>query len=104
MTKPIGNEMIVPDNPWKRVSSETKYENPWFHVREDRVVRPDGKPGRYSVVSAARLATGIVPLWPDGSVTLVGQYRYPLDEYSWEIPEGGGALTDPQDAVLVWRR
>lgn len=82
------------ENPWKRISSSTKYENPWFRVREDEVVKPDGNPGTYSVVSAARLATGIVPLWADGSLTLVGQFRYPLDEYTWEIPEGGGDLRD----------
>lgn len=83
-------------NPWKTLSSSTLYGNKWFTVREDRVIRPDGQPGTYSVVSAGRLATGILALWPDGSLTLVGQYRYPLKEYSWEIPEGGGDLTaDP---------
>ena len=55
-----------------------------------QVIRPDGQPGIYGVVSAGRLAVGILPLWDDGSVTLVGQYRYPVNEYSWEIPEGGG--------------
>lgn len=80
------------ENPWKVVSSSHKYENAWFSVREDQVVRPDGKPGVYGVVSARRLATGILPVWQDGSLTLVGQYRYPLNEYSWEIPEGGGDL------------
>jgi len=81
---------------WKTVSSTFIYGNKWFTVREDQIVRPDGQAGTYSVVSAARLATGILPLWPDGSLTLVGQYRYPLSEYSWEIPEGGGPLdADP---------
>jgi 8-oxo-dGTP pyrophosphatase MutT (NUDIX family) len=66
-------------------------------VREDQVVRPDGQAGTYSVVSASRIATGILPLWPDGSLTLVGQYRYPIQEYSWEIPEGGGPIAaDPE--------
>lgn len=83
----------MPMNPWKRLSSSPIYGNEWFAVREDRVIRPDGQLGTYSVVSASRLATGIVPLWPDGTVTLVGQYRYPLDEYCWEIPEGGGDLS-----------
>lgn len=83
----------MPTNPWKTLSSSPIYGNQWFAVREDRVVRPDGELGTYSVVSASRLATGIVPLWQDGTVTLVGQHRYPLDEYSWEIPEGGGDLT-----------
>jgi 8-oxo-dGDP phosphatase len=85
-------------NPWKTLSSARIYGNPWFSVREDTVIRPDGQPGTYTVVSAARLATGIVPLWPDDTITLVGQYRYALDEYSWEIPEGGGPLdADPLD-------
>ena len=79
-------------NPWKTLSTVHIYQNNWFAVREDRVIRPDGELGTYSVVSAGRLATGIVPLWPDNTVTLVGQHRYPLDEYSWEIPEGGGDL------------
>jgi 8-oxo-dGTP pyrophosphatase MutT (NUDIX family) len=83
----------MPTNPWKTLSSSPIYGNQWFAVREDRVVRPDGQLGTYSVVSASRLATGIVPLWEDGTVTLVGQYRYPLEEYSWEIPEGGGDLS-----------
>ncbi|HEV8619482.1 MAG TPA: NUDIX domain-containing protein [Nitrospiraceae bacterium] len=77
-------------NPWKTLSSSQIYTNPWFSVREDQVIAPDGRPDIYHVVSARRLAVGIVPVWQDGSVTLVGQYRYPIQEYSWEIPEGGG--------------
>jgi 8-oxo-dGTP pyrophosphatase MutT (NUDIX family) len=77
-------------NPWKTLSSAPVYNNQWFSVREDRVIRPDGNPGIYGVVSAKRLAVGILPLWEDGSLMLVGQYRYPLNDYSWEIPEGGG--------------
>src|SRR5262249_8630540 len=81
-------------NPWTQVSSREIYANPWFRVREDQVLRPDGSPGTYSVVMAARWALGILPLWPDGTLTLVGQFRYPLGEYSWELPEGGGDLTE----------
>jgi 8-oxo-dGTP pyrophosphatase MutT (NUDIX family) len=81
-------------NPWKQLSTTDIYQNPWFAVREDQVLRPDGSPGIYGVVTAARWALGVVPLWPDGTVTLVGQYRYPIGEYSWEIPEGGGDLAD----------
>lgn len=83
-------------NPWKRLSSSHIYGTNWFAVREDQVIHPDGRRGTYSVVSATRLAAGILPLWPDGTLTLVGQFRYPLNEYSWEVPEGGGALdADP---------
>ena len=82
----------MPENPWKRLSSTYVHENPWFAVREDAVIRPDGAPGTYGVVEARRLAIAVVPLWPDNTVTLVGQYRYPIDEYTWEVPEGGGPL------------
>lgn len=77
-------------NPWKTLRSTPVHRNPWFSVRTDDVVRPDGRPGTYSVVTAERLATGILPLWEDRSLTLVGQHRYAIREYSWEIPEGGG--------------
>jgi len=76
-------------NPWKTLSSRTAYENPWITVREDQVIRPDGKPGIYGVVET-RIATGIVALTPDREVYLVGQYRYAMKQYSWEIIEGGG--------------
>ncbi|SRR5579883_2598965 len=76
--------------PWKRLGSREVYINPWIRVREDQVVRPDGKPGIYGVVEFGNVALGAVPLADNGDTFLVGQYRYTLDEYSWEIPEGGG--------------
>ncbi len=75
--------------PWTRVSSRPIYENPWIAVREDAVVHPDGKPGIYGVVHFKNRAVAVVPLDAEGRVVLVGQHRYPLDSYSWEIPEGG---------------
>jgi 8-oxo-dGDP phosphatase len=91
----------VDRNPWKTVTSHMKYGNAWFSVREDEVIRPDGSAGIYGVVSAERLAVGILPLWPDNSLTLVGQYRYAIEEYSWEIPEGGGnASCDALDIAV----
>ncbi len=80
----------MPRNPWTRQASRKVYETEWFSVRRDDVLRPDGQPGVYSVIEAERHALGVVPLWDDGTITLVGQHRYPLDQYSWEIPEGGG--------------
>ena len=75
-------------NPWKKLSSRIVYENPWIRVREDQVITPSGTHGMYGVVDA-RIAVGIVALTEDNSIYLVGQYRYPNDVYSWEIPEGG---------------
>lgn len=75
-------------NPWKKVSTRVVYDNPWIRVREDEVVRPDGLPGIYGVVHFKNIAVGVLAL-EDGMLYLVGQYRYPLERYSWEIPEGG---------------
>ena len=84
-------------NPWTTLSRRVAYENPWIAVREDQVVRPDGQPGIYGVVQFKNRAVGVLPVEVDGSVWLVGQYRYPLDRYSWEIPEGGcPAGEDPE--------
>lgn len=75
-------------NPWKTIGTRPVYSNPWISVREDTVIRPDGKEGIYGVVDT-RVATGVVALTDDGQIYLVGQYRYPIDLYSWEIIEGG---------------
>jgi 8-oxo-dGTP pyrophosphatase MutT (NUDIX family) len=77
-------------NPWRVTASRVVYENPWMVVREDAVVRPDGAPGIYGVVGFRSVALGAVPLFGDGTTMLVGQHRYPLGAWSWEIPEGGG--------------
>lgn len=75
-------------DPWKKLSSRTAYQNAWLRVREDAVIRPDGKEGIYSVVEL-RPSVGIVALNAAGEIVLVGQWRYPLGRYSWEIPRGG---------------
>ena len=79
-------------NPWQTLGTEVKYHNPWISVREDQVLNPSGGRGIYGVVSMKNKALGIVPVDADGNTWLVGQYRYPLNEYSWEIPMGGGLL------------
>jgi len=75
--------------PWRRRARRVAYENPWITVWHDDVVRPDGNPGIYGVVHFAALAAGVVVLDDADRVLLVGQHRYTLDAYSWEIPEGG---------------
>ena len=75
-------------NPWKTLSTRIVYENRWIRIREDQVIRPDGEPGIYGVVEYHG-CVGVLPIDAEGNVHLVGQYRYVLDRYSWEIPEGG---------------
>ncbi len=75
-------------NPWKTLSSKIVYKNPWITLREDAVVTPSGAKGIYGVVDC-KIATGVVAITKDNDIVLVGQYRYTMDEYSWEIIEGG---------------
>jgi 8-oxo-dGTP pyrophosphatase MutT (NUDIX family) len=86
-------------NPWTTLSSRAVYENPWIGVREDEVIRPDGLPGIYGVVHFKNRAVGVLPVDRDGTIWLVGQYRYPLAAYSWEIPEGGCPETESPEGT-----
>lgn len=79
-------------NPWKVLHSHKVYENKWIRVDEHKVIDPNGNNGIYSVVHFQNLAIGIIPLDKDYNTWIVGQYRFPLNEYSWEIPEGGGDM------------
>ncbi len=78
------------NNPWVTLHGEVKFETPWITVSKYDVLNPAGNPGLYGVVSFKNLAIGILPLDNDLNTWLVGQWRYPLKQYSWEIPEGGG--------------
>jgi 8-oxo-dGTP pyrophosphatase MutT (NUDIX family) len=78
-------------NPWTVLASRELYNNPWIQVTEHQVLNPSGGPGIYGVVHFHNLAIGVVP-YADGKIWMVGQYRFPLDAYSWEIPEGGGKI------------
>ena len=87
-------------NPWQTLNSAVRYENPWLAIRHEEVLTPAGTPGIYGVVSFKNKAVGVIPLDEAGNTYLVGQHRYPLDEYSWEIPEGGSPLgTDPLESA-----
>jgi 8-oxo-dGTP pyrophosphatase MutT (NUDIX family) len=83
-----------PRNPWSRITRRVAYENPWIILYDDRVLRPDGQPGIYGVVHFRARAVGIVALDAEDRVLLVGQHRYTLDRYSWEIPEGGAPFSE----------
>jgi 8-oxo-dGTP pyrophosphatase MutT (NUDIX family) len=70
------------------------YDSPWIRVREDRFRHRKGAEGRYAVCGFRRTACGVLALDDQDRVVLVGQWRYPLEAYSWEIPEGGGEVTE----------
>jgi 8-oxo-dGTP pyrophosphatase MutT (NUDIX family) len=87
-------------NPWQILENKEIYENPWILVTEFQVINPSGGKGIYGRVHFKNTAVGIVPIDEDGFTWLIGQYRFPLNQYSWEIPEGGGGSGEnPLDAA-----
>ncbi len=76
-------------NPWEITKSSTAYDNPWIKITHNEVINPSGNEGIYGVVHFKNYAVGVLPLDRDLNTYLVGQYRFPLNAYSWEIPEGG---------------
>lgn len=82
----------LPKLPSKWITKKTTevYETPWIKVTDHQIIDPGGNDGQYGVIEFKNFAIGIVPLDEDNNTWLVGQYRYPVDAYSWEIPAGGG--------------
>lgn len=77
------------NNPWKTKSVDTKYETLWIKVTHHEVITPGGSNGIYGCIHFKNLAVGIIPLDEDYNTWIVGQYRYPIQRFTWEIPEGG---------------
>ncbi|WDF55145.1 NUDIX domain-containing protein [Mucilaginibacter sp. KACC 22063] len=77
-------------NPWKITGEKAVYDNPWISLTEYQVINPAGNPGIYGKVHFKNLAIGVLPLDEELNTYLVGQYRFTIDQYSWEMPEGGG--------------
>lgn len=80
-------------NPWRTLSSRLIYENPWFRVVEDQVIRPDGQPGIYGIVDLAP-SVGVLAINERQEVALVGQWRYTRKRYCWELPVGASKPSD----------
>jgi 8-oxo-dGTP pyrophosphatase MutT (NUDIX family) len=85
-------------NPWTTLSSREVYDNKWIHIEEHQVINPAGGKGIYGTIHFKNKAIGIVALDDNNNTWLVGQWRYALNDWSWEIPEGGGPN---EDEVLI---
>ncbi|MGF1464322.1 MAG: NUDIX domain-containing protein [Maricaulaceae bacterium] len=93
-------DLPVGENPWVTHDRVHAFDNPWLTVFDEPVTQPNGAPGRYGRVHFKNWAVGVLPVDAQGRVPLVGQWRYPLGRYSWELPEGGGARNvDPLDTA-----
>jgi 8-oxo-dGTP pyrophosphatase MutT (NUDIX family) len=79
-------------NPWQALAEKNIYDNPWINVTEYDVINPSGGKGIYGKVHFKNAALAIIPLDENLNTYLVGQYRFVLNQYSWEVPEGGGPL------------
>ena len=87
-------------NPWKTLKIKEIYDNPWIKVEEHDVLTPAKTDGIYGVVHFKNIAVGVIPIDEFGNTYIVGQYRYPLKKYTWEIIEGGGDLNeDPLESA-----
>lgn len=92
--------MSIYENPWKIIRSVTAYDNPWIKVTAFDVINPSGGKGIYGKVHFKNIAIGIVAIDADRNTYLIGQYRFVLNAYTWEIPEGGCPLgTDPLESA-----
>lgn len=86
-------------NPWKILQADIQYDNPWIQVTEHAVIHPGGRPGIYGTVHYKNQAVGVIP-YEKGCIWMVGQYRFPLERFSWEIPEGGSPIgEEPLDTA-----
>ena len=81
-------------NPWVVLDQKKVYENPWIELTEFQVTNPSGGKGIYGKVHFKHIAVGVIPLDENWNTWLVGQYRFTLNQYSWEIPEGGGEMDE----------
>ncbi len=88
-------------NPWVVNDVSTEYENPWIRVDHHDVTNPAGNPGVYGTVHFKNRAVGVVPISDNGDTWLVGQYRFPLDEYHWEIPMGGAPVNESAEDCAI---
>jgi 8-oxo-dGTP pyrophosphatase MutT (NUDIX family) len=93
---------VTERNPWTTLQSRIAYSNAWLRIREDDVLRPDGQPGLYGVVEI-RPSVGVLALNERGEAALVGQWRYPVGRYGWEIVRGGSSEGET-DMPAVARR
>jgi 8-oxo-dGTP pyrophosphatase MutT (NUDIX family) len=91
-------------NPWKILGEATVYQNPWITLTEYDVLNPSGGKGIYGKVHFKNIAVGVMVLDDDMHTYLVGQYRFPLQAYSWEIPEGGSLIGGEADPLEGGKR
>lgn len=88
-------------NNWKKLSGRIAYDNPWVQIDEHMVKTPAGTDGIYGIVHFKTNAIAIIPLDEEVNTWIVGQWRYPLGSFEWEVPEGGCPLGTLPEATAL---
>jgi 8-oxo-dGTP pyrophosphatase MutT (NUDIX family) len=73
--------------PFKTTSSKIVWSCPWYRVRQDGIITPNGRSGQYNVIESPT-SVWIVPVTSAGEIALIYTYRYTIDAWSWEVPAG----------------
>jgi len=85
---------------WEKISSKEVFKNKWLSLRVDKVITPDGKDGEYSVVSTCK-SIAVVARDHADKILLIKLYRYPTQNYSWEVIKG---RTDGEEPLSAAKR
>lgn len=80
--------------PWKDHGHSVFFESPWMKLTRHEATAPTGVRADYMVMRPQNMSVGVLPLHDDGTVTLVGQQRFALANWSWEMPEGGAPFDE----------
>jgi ADP-ribose pyrophosphatase len=88
-----GFSRLNPEHPITPLESNIAWSCPWYHVRQDRILLPNGSEGIYNVVDM-RDGVWVLPVTTEGEVVLLRTYRYPLKTWTWELPSGGVEVGD----------
>ncbi len=75
-------------SPYQTTASRIVWSCPWYSIRQDDIITPDGRAGVYNVVQHPG-AVWIIPITPAGEVVLIYTYRYAVNDWCLEIPAGG---------------
>lgn len=86
--------LVAHGRPWTPGVERQVFETGWIAVTDQTAIAPTGRPSPYGLVRFKNLALAVLPIHDDGTVTLVGQHRFPFMAYSWELPEGGAPLSE----------
>jgi ADP-ribose pyrophosphatase len=80
----MGSNMPV----WQTLESRSLWRSEWYNLRQDRVRTQTGHEFTYTIVDHPG-AVWVVPVTADGQIVLIRSYRYPVDDWCYEVPAGG---------------